>query len=52
MSEENSQQKIPGKSKFARESQVQMTEMVVPNDTNNMNKLMGGRLMHLSVIQS
>lgn len=46
MSEENSQKKIPGKSKFARESQVQMTEMVLPNDTNTLNNLMGGKLLH------
>lgn len=34
------------KSKFCRESQVTMTEMVLPNDTNTLNNLMGGRLMH------
>lgn len=28
------------------ESLVQMTEMVLPNDTNTLNNLMGGRLMH------
>jgi acyl-CoA hydrolase len=35
------------KKKFARESHVIMTELVLPNDTNTLNNLMGGRLMHL-----
>lgn len=34
------------KKKFARESAVIMTEMVLPNDTNTLNNLMGGKLMH------
>ncbi len=34
------------KKKFPRESQVGMTELVLPNDTNTFNNLMGGRLMH------
>jgi acyl-CoA hydrolase len=34
------------KKKFPRESFVSMTELVLPNDTNTMNNLMGGRLMH------
>jgi acyl-CoA hydrolase len=34
------------KKKFPRESQVSMTELVLPNDTNTLNNLMGGRLMH------
>ena len=29
------------------ESQVEMTEMVLPNDTNQLGNLLGGRLMHL-----
>lgn len=33
--------------KNASESRVIMTEMVMPNDTNVLNNLMGGRLMHL-----
>ena len=33
-------QKSPG------ESYVSMTELVLPNDTNTLNNLMGGRLMH------
>lgn len=32
--------------KFARESTTVMTEMVLPNDTNTLNNLMGGRLLH------
>ncbi len=35
------------KQKYARESLVTMTEMVLPNDTNTLNNLMGGRMMHL-----
>lgn len=32
--------------KFAKESYVTKTELVLPNDTNTLNNLMGGRLMH------
>lgn len=35
------------KKKFAKESYVIMTELVLPNDTNPLNNMMGGRLMHL-----
>jgi acyl-CoA hydrolase len=34
------------KQKFAKESVTIMTEMVLPNDTNTLNNLMGGKLMH------
>ena len=34
------------KKKFVKESSVIMTELVLPNDTNTLNNLMGGRLMH------
>jgi acyl-CoA hydrolase len=34
------------KKKFPKESAVSMTELVLPNDTNTLNNLMGGRLMH------
>ncbi len=34
------------KKKQASQSQVVMTEMVLPNDTNTLNNLMGGKLMH------
>ncbi len=36
---------MPNK-KFAKDSITIMTEMVLPNDTNTLNNLMGGRLMH------
>ncbi len=32
--------------KNCKESHVTMTEMVLPNDTNTLNNLMGGKLMH------
>lgn len=32
--------------KHARDSMTVMTEMVLPNDTNTLNNLMGGRLLH------
>lgn len=34
------------KTKAASESMVTMTELVLPNDTNTLNNLMGGRLLH------
>lgn len=34
------------KKKFVKDSATIMTEMVLPNDTNTLNNLMGGRLMH------
>lgn len=34
------------KKKHPRESIASMTEFVLPNDTNTLNNLMGGRLMH------
>ena len=34
------------KTKTPKESFVSMTELVLPNDTNTLNNLMGGRLMH------
>ncbi len=37
---------MSSKKKFAKESFVTMTELVLPNDTNTLNNLMGGRLMH------
>lgn len=33
-------------SKSCEESKVTMTELVLPNDTNTLDNLMGGRLMH------
>jgi acyl-CoA hydrolase len=35
-----------GEGKLVRESQVEMTELVLPNDTNQLGNLLGGRLMH------
>ncbi len=35
---------LPGKPAHA--SQVEMTELVLPNDTNQLGNLLGGRLMH------
>jgi acyl-CoA hydrolase len=35
------------KQKPVGESFVRMTELVLPNDTNTLNNLMGGRMMHL-----
>lgn len=32
--------------KFVKESQIEMTELVLPNDTNQLGNLLGGRLMH------
>lgn len=34
------------KTKNCRDSFITMTELVLPNDTNGLNNLMGGRLMH------
>ena len=33
--------------KFVRLSQVTMHELVLPNDTNNLGNVLGGRVMHL-----
>jgi acyl-CoA hydrolase len=43
---------MPSKKKSPRESRVTMTEFVLPNDTNTLNNLMGGRLMHWMDIAS
>lgn len=34
------------RAKYVRESSVEMTELVLPNDTNRLGNLLGGRLMH------
>lgn len=34
------------KTKTTKDSRVTMTELVLPNDTNTLNNLMGGKLMH------
>jgi len=33
------------KERFVRDSQVEMTQLVLPNDTNQLGNLLGGRLM-------
>src|SRR5438045_8687427 len=39
--------RAPGRSgKTVAASQVEMTELVLPNDTNQLGNLLGGRLMH------
>ncbi|WMJ73587.1 acyl-CoA thioesterase [Cytophagaceae bacterium ABcell3] len=38
--------------KHAKDSLVIKTEMVLPNDTNPLNNLMGGRMMHLMDVVS
>ena len=35
------------RTRTVKESQVEMVEMVLPNDTNRLGNLLGGRLMHL-----
>ena len=37
---------VVGKGKRVGESQVEMIELVLPNDTNQLGNLLGGRLMH------
>ena len=38
---------MPGiQPKYVKESQITMIELVLPNDTNMLNNLLGGRLMH------
>lgn len=32
--------------KFVKDSVIEMTELVLPNDTNQLGNLLGGRLMH------
>ncbi|WP_205500772.1 acyl-CoA thioesterase [Rufibacter psychrotolerans] len=34
------------KQKSVKDSYVRMTELVLPNDTNTLNNLMGGKMMH------
>ena len=34
------------KAKTPKQSRATLTEIVLPNDTNNLNNLMGGRLLH------
>lgn len=34
------------KPKYVKDSETEMTELVLPNDTNQLGNLLGGRLMH------
>lgn len=43
---------MSSKSKTAKESLAVITEMVLPNDTNTLGNLMGGRLLHWMDIAS
>lgn len=43
---------MSAKSKSAKESLAVITEMVLPNDTNTLGNLMGGRLLHWMDIAS
>ena len=43
---------MPRRKKAVANSKITMTELVLPNDTNTLNKLMGGRLMHWMDIAS
>src|ERR1700743_658890 len=36
----------PHNARFVSESQSEMTEIILPNDTNTLGNLLGGRLMH------
>jgi acyl-CoA hydrolase len=38
---------MSGEKRSPKYSQVEMTEMVLPNDTNTLGNMLGGRLMHL-----
>ena len=38
--------------KYVKDSVVNMTEFVLPNDTNTLNNLMGGRMMHFMDISA
>ena len=40
------------KNKSPKDSLVIMTELVLPNDTNGLNNLMGGRMMHMMDVVS
>lgn len=46
MNTESEEQVVPRERKAVKESQLEMTELVLPNDTNQLGNLLGGRLMH------
>jgi acyl-CoA hydrolase len=39
-------QNMAKKARHVQDSYVTMTELILPNDTNTLNNLMGGRMMH------
>ena len=41
-----STENVPAPARLVTESQSEMTEIVLPNDTNTLGNLLGGRLMH------
>lgn len=42
----SSPENVPAPARLITESQSEMTEIVLPNDTNTLGNLLGGRLMH------
>lgn len=46
MTDNGTNNQKPQSGKTIRESAVEMTELVLPNDTNLLGNLLGGRLMH------
>jgi acyl-CoA hydrolase len=42
----NSNDGTPASARLVAESQSEMTEIILPNDTNTLGNLLGGRLMH------
>ena len=42
----NSNDGTPAAARLVAESQSEMTEIILPNDTNTLGNLLGGRLMH------
>ena len=44
--EKDLSERLGGQGKHVQESNVEMVELVLPNDTNQLGNLLGGRLMH------
>jgi acyl-CoA hydrolase len=42
----SSNENVPAPARLVTDSQSEMTEIVLPNDTNTLGNLLGGRLMH------
>lgn len=47
MNKERHEEQAPSAGRPVRDSQVSMTELVLPNDANQLGNLLGGSLMHL-----